>query len=321
MEFLRDLTNKLTNSDYTNTLVTLLTLIILLVFYLIIFKFGAFIISYLMDWKGDPYIIRGRLDLPLNDNKFNQFFTNPMDSDKKDMCKVILRSKNESNGIEFTWGVWLYVHGRQMMETISTTDKTNYYHVFHKGSTHKGPTHEKYPFAVMSCPGLYLYYNPTNTTNDNIPDDDKVNGFGLTVTCNTMSNLNLMETIDIPTIPIDKWMYVVIRCVNHKLDVYINGKIKKRSVLEHLPRQNYGDIYIGEKLSTGSDATASTLQLHGQISNLRYFNYALQARTIEYFTEKGPTLGYVENKHNERKMNETLPYYLDQKWHYRDYLH
>jgi hypothetical protein len=135
------------------------------------------------------------------------------------------------------------------------------------------------------------------------------NRFEYVVTCNTMNENQLMETVTVPNIPLNLWTYVVVRCMNHKLDVYINGRIKKRVILSGLPRQNYGDLYVCERNRHG--------RMEGQISNLRYFNYALQARTIEYFTEKGPNLEPAKKPKSDR---DGKPYYLTQRWHYTDYL-
>ena len=203
--------------------------------------------------------------------------------------------------------------------------------------------------AIMTCPGLYMRYNEeTMSTSyiaelrrkklhelaknddnkyENIPDISELNeadkdrdrlrnSFEYVITCNTMSDTNLMETVTIPNIPLNLWTHVVIRCVNHKMDVYINGRIKKRAVFSDLPRQNYGDLYICEKNYRDSAKTKS-LKFHGRLSGFRYFNYALQGRTIEYFTEKGPSLKL--EKVDSSKEDGT-PYYLTQRWHYQDYM-
>lgn len=351
------------SSDYTAALTTLLVLIIILIIYLVVFKLGMMIISYMMDWKGDPYILRGMEDMEDTDK---HYFTNPLDYENEPL-RVILRSENEQNGVEFTWGTWLYIDANKMISrTVNNDsgsgvtcsngawgDRYKIYSIFNKGSHVQSVSGEHLSHfddnntavggvAVMTCPGLYVKYSKasdsyikeryrkelakiagTNKEYDkidvvdgpNIERDDKDNEdvmrnrFEYVITCNTMNENELMETVTIPDIPLNLWTYVVIRCMNYKLDVYINGRIKKRVILSGLPRQNYGDLYVCEKGAHGI--------LEGKISNLRYFNYALQARTIEYFTEKGPNLDPPKKPKNEK---DGEPYYLTQRWHYTDYL-
>lgn len=357
------------SSDYTAALTTLLILIIILIIYLVVFKLGTTVIGYMMDWKGDPYIIRGKEDIGLIET--THYYTNPLDHEE-DNVRVILRSNNERNGIEFTWATWLYVDANKMIskktdgsapsqceasEWNNNADKL--YSIFNKGShvnndnqgamlttTNENKKHMPHSgivdgMAVMTCPGLYLKYSRGSSaymkeryrqqiaklsdsgkpydalveikpqTFSDEPDDlDELrNRFEYVVTCNTMSDKQLMETVTVPNIPLNLWTYVVVRCMNHKLDVYINGRIKKRVILSGLPRQNYGDLYVCERNRHG--------RMEGYISNLRYFNYALQARTIEYFTEKGPNLDPVKKPKSDQKGR---PYYLTQRWHYTDYL-
>ena len=366
------------SSDYTAALTTLLILIIILIIYLVVFKLGTTVIGYMMDWKGDPYIIRGKEEIGSIDT--THYYTNPLDYEQ-DNVRVILRSNNERNGIEFTWATWLYVDANKMISnktdgSVTSSDKQcgasewdkkdKLYSIFNKGShvnntgsgsnamlttTNADKKHMPQSgivdgLAVMTCPGLYLKYSNTSSAylkeryrkkiaalsesgnpydeldkidpkipdesdqGKNISDPDELrNRFEYVVTCNTMSEKQLMETVTVPNIPLNLWTYVVIRCMNHKLDVYINGRIKKRVILSGLPRQNYGDLYVCERNGHG--------RMEGEISNLRYFNYALQARTIEYFTEKGPNLDPVQKPKSDQRGK---PYYLTQRWHYTDYL-
>ena len=223
--------------------------------------------------------------------------------------------------------------------------------------------------ALMTCPGMYLkhskvskaYYeqayrdylkermgakDDTLGFEDENQFDKKMvldvrdgdgdvnrNMYEYVFTINTMSPDSAMETIAVPNIPLNLWTHVVFRCINHKVDVYVNGRIKKRSVLGGLPRQNYGDIYVGETTYSSSPPASSDAgkcdaeggskytqfpEFHGQMSDLRYFNYALQAREIEHYTEKGPDLKQAQRPTMEE---DGRPYYLTQRWHYTDYLH
>tara|TARA_Y100001958_G_C21187663_1_gene516415 strand:- start:284 stop:1297 length:1014 start_codon:yes stop_codon:yes gene_type:complete len=335
---------------------------------------GMFVISYIMDYKGDPYIFRGYLNLPIENSIDHHYYTNPMDY-KEDNMRVILRSKNEKNGIEFSWSIWLYLDAAQMYRDAKKTsvNKSLLYHIFNKGghvsnknayvakaSSKKERSNNSVlsGMSLMTCPGLYLKHSKVSSSYyeqmyrdrlvNNYQDDSKNDPYGLdddklldendmlmdgksifdpdvnrnmyeyVITMNTMNPDNAMETIAIPNIPLNVWTHIVIRCINHKVDVYINGRIKKRTVLSAMPRQNYGDIYVAEKYENevGDDGVLYP-ELKGKISDLRYFNYALQARAIEYYTEKGPNVKPVKKS----RLNEMgRPYYLTQRWHYTDYL-
>lgn len=373
MDAINNFVKNMSNSaDYTTTLTTLLTLIFILIMFLVLFKMGVFVISYIMDYKGDPYIFRGAHNLPLKDSTDHHYYTNPMDH-TEDNVRVVLRSKNERNGIEFSWSLWLYVDAAQMYKDAKKTsvNQSLLYHIFNKGGhvSNKNAYVAKVSsknertqnsvlsgMSLMTCPGLYLKHSKVSSSyyeqmyrdrlvknyqeNKDDPyslDDDKLleehemlkggksifdpdvnrNMYEYVITMNTMNPDNAMETIAVPNIPLNVWTHIVIRCINHKVDVYINGRIKKRTVLSAMPRQNYGDIYVAEKYEKEEEGGVLYPELKGIISDLRYFNYALQARSIEYYTEKGPNTKPVKKSDLDK---EGRPYYLTQRWHYTDYL-
>ena len=41
-----------------------------------------------------------------------------------------------------------------------------------------------------------------------------------------------------------KWVNVIVRVIQHQVDVYINGNLAKRHILKGVPKQNYGDVYV-----------------------------------------------------------------------------
>ena len=74
---------------------------------------------------------------------------------------------------------------------------------------------------------------------------------------NTFDVIN--KEIEVPNIPINKWVNVIIRCHTTTLDVYINGTLARSIELSGVPKQNYGDVYVA--MNGGFD---------GYISNLWY---------------------------------------------------
>ena len=79
-------------------------------------------------------------------------------------------------------------------------------------------------------------------------------------------------------IPIGKWFHVALRLENTLLDLYINGVLSARTVLQDVPKQNYGDVTV-----CGNNGFS------GQLSNLRYYNYALNVFQIGSIAWWGPT--------------------------------
>lgn len=307
---------------------TIVTLLILLIVYFVLFKVGAYVISAAFADSKSPYIFRGKIDA--NRNRNTTILTNPnvnvkLNGEATETRKVIpiYRSENES-GIEFTWMVWIFIDSDTAFDTSRHAygggeGATMLKHIFNKGSKpglhtndhtdEEGSPHQ--PTAQMSCPAMYLEHNMNVDDSDRSRESNQ-NYFNLRFDLNTHDPRKMYETLRIPNVPLNKWVHVVLRVVDNQLDVYINGKIKRRHELDYLPLQNYGDIHI---LSADNPRVFPFL---GHLSDLRYFNYALQARTIEHFTEKGPNL--TESEDLETSVDAT-PYYLTQRWYYNDYLH
>jgi hypothetical protein len=163
---------------------------------------------------------------------------------------TIYRSVNATDGLEFTWSVWVFINN--LNSGVSGT----YKHIFSKGNSNLQENGLIYP---NNAPGLYIAPN-TNT---------------LVVIMNTFNVIN--EEILIPDIPINKWVNVIIRCENTTLDVYVNGTIARSINLVGVPKQNFGDVYVA--MNGGFD---------GYISNLWYYNYALGTAAIQRIANNGP---------------------------------
>ena len=86
------------------------------------------------------------------------------------------------------------------------------------------------------------------------------------------------------------------------LDVYINGTIVKRHVLNSVPKQNYGDVYVS--MNGG---------YNGFTSNLQYFNYALDVQEIQKIINKGPDLNMADSS-----MIESEPRYFSLRWFFQN---
>ena len=224
-------------------------LILVLIIFILIFRLGIVFISWLLLPTSSPHLIDGILDA-----KTMKII--PQDPSITG-SKPIKRSNNQSDGIEFTWSVWINIDNLEY-------GAGKYKHVFSKGdndtSTSQGLS---YP---NNGPGLYIAPNKNE----------------LVVIMNTFNIIN--EEIIIEDIPLNKWINVMIRCDNRILDVYINGMVAKSHKLTSVPRQNYGNVYMS--LNGGYD---------GYTSDLWYFDKAISLGKINSIVKKGPNTKMINN--------------------------
>jgi len=249
----------------SNSLVAKTAFLILVV---IVFVLGLRLFSTIVSWmfsmNQDPYLVKGLVDA----KKFQKIAQNPDETGSI----TLLRSDNEEGGIEFTYSVWLFIDDL-------VYNQGRYKHIFHKGNDAISTGGMNEP---NNAPGLYI-----------APDTN-----ALVVVMNTFSDIN--EKITIENIPINKWVNVQIRVENHNLDVFINGKLAKRLVMNGVPKQNYGDVYV-----------AMNGGFSGYISNLRYYNEALGTTAIDGIVDTGPNLKMGESG---TSISENKPNYLSMRW-------
>jgi len=250
-------------------------LILVLLGFIILLRIGVTIIGRIVGPSGSPKLINGMIDA-------KGLVVIPQDPSSENAITVS-RSNNASNGIEFTWSVWLYIDDL-------TYNQGKFKCVFYKGNDfatnlgNKGGTMQEYGLNFPNnAPGLYITPNLNN----------------LVIIMNTFNVIN--EQILITDIPLNKWVNVIIRCQNNVLDVYINGTVTKSHHLHGVPKQNYGDIYI-----------APNGGFSGNISNLWYYDYALGTNAITSLVAKGPNTKMVSN------MNNKSTNYLSLRWYFNN---
>jgi hypothetical protein len=248
----------------SNSLVAKFAFILLIIFgFIILLRVGLSVISYFLKPSESPHLIDGMVDA----SQLIVFQQDP----SANGAKTIYRSVNATDGIEFTWSVWIFIDNLQ-------TNSGIYKHVFSKGNSTLQDNGLIHP---NNAPGLYIAPN-TNA---------------LVVMMNTFNVIN--EEIVIPDIPLNKWVNVIIRCQNTTLDVYVNGTIARSINLVGVPKQNYGDVYVG--MNGGFD---------GNISNLWYYNYALGTSAIQKIAEYGPNTKMI----GSTGMNDKMFNYLSLRW-------
>lgn len=242
-------------------------LLLVLIAFVIILRLGTGLLAWLFAPVADPILINGMVDA-------KQMMKIPQDPSVNGAVPI-LRSQNQDEGLVFTWSVWMLVDDLQYRQN-------EYKHVFHKGNDDINVT--KVPIGMNhpnNAPGLYI-----------APDRN-----ALIVVMNTFENIT--EEIVIPDIPINKWINVIIRVdAQHKLDVYINGRLTRRHVLTSVPRQNYGDVYVS--MNGG---------FSGYTSSLRYFNEAIGTNKIQSIVDAGPNMNMIGSV-----MTDSKPRYLSLRW-------
>jgi len=267
-----DLVGSTTSFLESNTLIAKFAfLIFVLIIFMILLNLGVKIIGYFMKPKGDPKLINGTM----NASNEVTIYQDPKNAD----AVPILRSNNQNKGIEFTWSLWIYIND------ISKSQK--YSHVFNKGNssfTDDGMA------TVNNAPGLYI----ENETNN------------LIIAMNTVAVSNQQEMLTVKNIPLRKWFNCIIRIENTALDVYINGGIVARTVLQDVPKQNYQNVNV---CKNGG--------FNGNMADLQYYDKALSIFQINNIVSWGRNTRSA----NENSTNDAtgFPYYLSNLWYSSNY--
>jgi hypothetical protein len=252
----------------SNSLVAKFAFLLLVLFgFVILLRIGISLISYFTKPNDSPKLIDGMVDA-------SQMIIFNQDPSANNSA-TIYRSVNATDGIEFTWSVWIYINNLNNSGTTSS-----YKHIFSKGNSDLQSNGLINP---NNAPGLYIAPN-SNT---------------LVVMMNTFNVIN--EEVLIPDIPLNKWVNIIIRCKNTTFDVYVNGTITRSINLIGVPKQNYGDVYV-----------AMNGGFSGNISNLWYYNYALGTSKIQSIVQDGPNTTLISSSGSG--MDNNMFDYLSLRW-------
>jgi len=241
-------------------------LLVLLLVFIFLFRVGISFISWIFNPSTSPHLINGIVDASLAKTIFQEPGKNSI---------PIYRSVNERSGIEFTWSFWIYIKDINY-------DKATYNTIFYKGNNNVGDDGLNYP---NNAPGFYL----------------KPKSNDLVIVMNTFTVIN--EEIEVPGIPLNKWVNIMLRCQNTKLDVYINGTITRSLELSDVPKQNYGNVYIG---ANGG--------FNGYLSDLWYFDRSLGPGEISTMVRNGPNLKMNGSDSND--LSISMPNFLSLRWYF-----
>ena len=258
-----------------NTILERFIFVILVVIcFVVLLSVGSNILSAILE-PSNPYIVDG-LYTASNGKVIPQ-------DPKKSGSVSITRSDNETNGIEFSWSIWLNVTSLD----DSPGNAGQYKHIFSKGDNDNVPIDSRGLNSPNNSPGLYIDKN-TNS---------------IIVIMNTFEQIE--EMITVTDVPLNKWVHVLIRVEGAYFDVYINGTLAKRKVLGSVPKQNNGNVYLCQNGG-----------FSGFISNLRYYKSALEPGDILRIVNKGPSLKLSKLEKKDLK-NGNLNY-LAMDWYFQN---
>jgi len=243
-------------------------LVLALIVFMFALRVGTSILSWLFSPSHSPILIDGMAPA-------NIMMLIPQDPNVPGAIPI-LRSNNNTDGLEFTWSVWIYVLDLAYKEH-------DYKHIFHKGND-----------------GINMSTDPVGMNSPN-------NGPGLYISPHTNNLVVVMSTFEEPKeevtvkdLPLNKWVNVMIRVSKqNQLDVYINGLLAKRHILKSVPKQNYGDVFV-----------AMNGGFSGYISELRYFDKSLGTTQIQTIVDKGPNMRMIND------MDKAKPPYLSSRWYF-----
>jgi len=259
----------------SNSIIAKISFFLLVVLlFVVALRLGMVMLAKLLTPTGDVKLIDGMHDA----SQLLTIYQNPSIKGSK----PIIRSVDEDKGIEFTWSTWLFIKN----DAIGTDGK--YHHVFHKGNNSVEPNGMSQP---NNGPGMYLHYNKKGSDGESVN-----NSIDLTIAMNTFNNKN--EAIAVKNVPVGKWFSVIFTCDGNHVNVHINGVLATRHRLSGVPKQNYGDIYVG--LNGG---------FNGNVSDLRYYNYEVSNFQVNYITSQGPNRKAVG-----KFMSDKDTTYLSSKW-------
>jgi hypothetical protein len=181
-----------------------------------------------------------------------------------------------------------------------------YKHIFNKGDANWDGNGVA---SVNNAPGLYLDTKYESTNSIGTPGGaspmmapNSPQTAVLHFVMNTVSNTNPIQPLDISNVPIKKWFHCAIRMQNTTMDVYINGVVTGRLVLNDVPKQNYDNVNI---CKNGG--------FNGQIADLQYYDRALSVFEINNIVIWGRNTNASSSTGTSDGTG--FPYYLSSAWY------
>lgn len=204
---------------------------------------------------------------------------------------LIFNSENEVHGLEFTYSMYVLISPETFSNPSTSAGKLK--HIFHKGSKDGFPLLGPGVFCDGTKNTLHIYMN-SSTKWDN--------------------------AVTVPNVPVGKWFHLVIIQKGKFMDVYINGNVTVRHEFAHVPKINYGSVYmLADDIhfpSTNSNISPSVLNgfaidgaMKGMLSRVKYYAYALNYAQIDELYREAPSKVIVSPTFEQQP-----PYLRDDWW-------
>ena len=247
-------TNNTSFLDSNGIIAKFVFLIMVIIIFVILFFLIVKMIGYVSQPAANPMLINGQI----NATKKVVITQNP--SNKSSL--LISRSNNEATGIEFTWSLWISLSSNG----VGNTATQNWHSpIFVKGDASLSNNGINSYCSLNNGPGVYLGTSSEPNHLYVLMD---------TVETPAINSSNLV--IDISNLPTN-YFHLAVRCQNTFMDIYINGTLVKRHNLMNVPKQNYYDVNV-----------CPYNGYNGLLSNLQYFNRALNVVEINQIVRTGP---------------------------------
>ena len=302
-------------------------LLLVIIVFIILLQAGIYFMGWLFSPSDDPILLKC-----MHSAKTSKIiYSDPNLSGTNGTVAPILRSKNDRFGLEYTWSTWLYVEGSSFTQSSSDSGSSSSVigklrPVFNKAtpSNVSGSVAADTSGVLMGdAPGVYLQAvqgekmapsaaaasaaAPSSSTGEYFEGEtSKAMLVNLVINTGVIGNTNKMITVE--DIPLNKWFNVVIRVKNqNEFDIYINGSLIKRTILQNVIAQNQGNVYVCH------GATESDRKWDGYISDLRYYNYALGTNAIMNISNSGPNTNFCDTS----SIAMSIPPYLSTRWYFQ----
>jgi hypothetical protein len=170
--------------------------------------------------------------------------------------QVINTSDNRPYGSEFAYGMWIKI------------DDWFYNRLRKKFILVKGSLDDGNKISSFA-PSIYMTSNNT-----------------LRVDIQTFSSIN-NEFSELNDIPLKKWFHLLVGIQGKNLDIYINGVLAKRKVLDGLPIQNRGPVYVTPAINDNGNVTDPGFG--GLLGDVTYYRYYPNQSELLRIIQKQPS--------------------------------
>lgn len=286
----------------SNSIVAKVVFVILvMIVFSLMLRLGTVLISLFLSDK-NPYLISGLI-------KGNEAIE--ITQDPSGTNGFIQNSVDQPSGAEFTYSVWC-----SFSDASTAISHDDYLvqrnHIFNKGTKDKNATTNV--MTTNNAPGLYVakgngqlflyvYMDIMSTNKSSTITQATQDATGKGGAYDSSGKQDNRVEVRLDGIPFNKWVNIMIRLQNRVLDVYVNGTLAKRADLGAAPKLNADSVFVCQ--NGGYD---------GELSDLRYFNYAMNVFEINKTVALGPNLSPSKISSMQSKVPSNF-HYLGNTWY------